>query len=303
MNQTNQEQQVNSDEYSYQPLSVVDLLGILFREKIVVIASTLLGSILAITYALNAPLIYRSELLMVSATGGDSSLASLAGQFGGLASMAGVSLGGDNTSTGETEKNLAILTSRTFTGTYLNENNLLPVLFAEDWDEKNNEWKDGGEPPSVMTAYVTASKMLSLNIDPTTGLIKFGIEFTDPQFAATYANGMIARLNEYIRNQVIDETQENIKYLEEQIQKTSFVNAQGVLYGLIEEQTKNIMLASVREEYAFQVIDPAVVPELRIRPKRRSIVVTGFIMGLMGGLVLVFLKEFYVSIKNTSNTA
>ena len=63
------------------------------------------------------------------------------------------------------------------------------------------------------------------------------------------------------------------------------------------------MLASVREEYAFQVIDPAVVPEMRIRPKRRSIAVTGFIMGLMGGLVLVFLKEFYVNIKNTSNTA
>ena len=117
--------------------------------------------------------------------------------------------------------------------------------------------------------------------DPTTGLIKFGIEFTDPQFAAAYANGMIARLNEYIRHQAIDETQKNIKFLEEQIQKTSFLEPQSVLYGLIEEQTKNIMLANVKEEYAFEVIDPAVPPETRIKPQRRQIAMVGFILGLL----------------------
>ena len=41
------------------------------------------------------------------------------------------------------------------------------------------------------------------------------------------------------------------------------------------------MLANVREEYAFKVIDPAVVPEKKYAPSKRNIVIVSIIIGLL----------------------
>lgn len=58
------------------------------------------------------------------------------------------------------------------------------------------------------------------------------------------------------------------------------------LYTLIESETKNAMLANAKDEFAFKIIDPAVAPEKRVRPKRTLIVMAA---GLLGGFIGVFL--------------
>lgn len=56
------------------------------------------------------------------------------------------------------------------------------------------------------------------------------------------------------------------------------------------------MLANVKEGYAMQVSDPAVVPEKRIKPKRGLIGVVGMMLGLLGCIFTVF---FHKVIENT----
>ena len=112
--------------------------------------------------------------------------------------------------------------------------------------------------------------------------------------AAEWANDMVAYLNNHIRKQAIDETTKSIFFLEQQLQETSKIEAQTVIYNLIEEQTKNIMLANVREEYAFKIIDPAVVPDMKSKPQRRKIVIFGLLLGVVFGSLLVFVKDYYV---------
>ena len=51
------------------------------------------------------------------------------------------------------------------------------------------------------------------------------------------------------------------------------------------------MLANVREDYAFKVIDPAMVPKTKIKPQRRQIVIIGFFLGLIIGGIIVLLRE------------
>ncbi|MND03148.1 hypothetical protein D3C83_228340 [compost metagenome] len=46
---------------------------------------------------------------------------------------------------------------------------------------------------------------------------------------------------------------------------------------------KNSMLANVRQEYAFRVIDPAKIPEERQWPNRVLIALLGFCAGLVAG--------------------
>ena len=68
---------------------------------------------------------------------------------------------------------------------------------------------------------------------------------------------------------------------------------QNVFYQLIEEQTKTLMLAEVKDEYAFKVIDPPVVPEEKVGPKRALICILSILLGGMLGVAIVLIR--YVS--------
>ena len=66
------------------------------------------------------------------------------------------------------------------------------------------------------------------------------------------------------------------------------VEVQQACYRLIEAETKSLMLAHGRAEYAFTIVDPAVAPEMRSSPRRTLIVMTGiFVGGFMGSLIAV----------------
>ena len=49
------------------------------------------------------------------------------------------------------------------------------------------------------------------------------------------------------------------------------------------------MLANVNEDFALEVIDPAVAPETREKPKRKLIVALGGVCGGFLGIFAVFL--------------
>jgi len=77
------------------------------------------------------------------------------------------------------------------------------------------------------------------------------------------------------------EYQKSINFIQEQLNNsTSSASLETVMFNLIEELTKKIMIANVREEYAFKIIDPAVVPEKKYAPSKRNIVIISFIVGL-----------------------
>ena len=111
---------------------------------------------------------------------------------------------------------------------------------------------------------------------------------------------MVIRLNLYLKKQSVDQAEKSIQYLKEQLATTSVVDMQQILYRLIEKQSNTIMLANVQEEFAFRVIDPAVVPEVRSKPKRKLIVVLG---GVLGGMFSVFLAFFLNFLSNQREEA
>ena len=90
----------------------------------------------------------------------------------------------------------------------------------------------------------------------------------------------------------IQEAEESIRFLEAQREKTSLVTLDEVFAQLIEEQTKTIMLANVSKDYVFDVIDPPVIPEMRIKPSRALICMIGTLLGGMLGLVAVLVRHY-----------
>ncbi len=131
----------------------------------------------------------------------------------------------------------------------------------------------------------------SIGYDKRDGIVTFTMNWDDPKLAAKYANSFVSSINNYIRDDEILEAEKSIDYLKKEIEKTTLVDIKNVLNSLIQEQLQTIMLANVREDYAFKVIDPAMVPKTKIKPQRRQIVILGFIFGLILASLIVFIRE------------
>lgn len=63
------------------------------------------------------------------------------------------------------------------------------------------------------------------------------------------------------------------------------------LFDLIASEQKNAMLANTQKEFAFKVLDPAVEPDEKAKPKRALIVIlAAFVAGFMA-IFYAFIKE------------
>ena len=126
------------------------------------------------------------------------------------------------------------------------------------------------------------NNVVNIDVDRRTNLITVSITWEDPVLAAQWANWMIKDINKKIREQEIKELQQSITFMQAQLDNTdSSGSLNSVMFNLIEELTKKVMIANVREEYAFKIIDPAVVPEMKYKPSKRNIVMISFLMGLL----------------------
>ena len=274
-------------------INLLDYWRVLVERKYFIAGITFVSTVIAIVAALLMTEIYRAEATLAPVTEDPAgAMGGLMNQFGGLASLAGINLGAS--SGGKMEEALAVLQSRQFLGQFIKDNQILPVLFAEQWDSQNKKWlvENEADIPTDWDAFKAYITMLEVESDVKTGMIKLAIEWEDPVLASIWVNQLVQRLNQHQKRLAIEEAQKSIKYLEEQLGKTGVVEMRQAMFNLIEAQTKNIMLANVRDEYVFKVIDPAVVPEERIKPKRKLMVVLGFMVGLMLAVFLAFFLNF-----------
>lgn len=104
---------------------------------------------------------------------------------------------------------------------------------------------------------------------------------------------LVEDINDVMRARSISQTTQNLSYLEEQLKKTSITDMRSTFYKIIEEQTKSLMLAEVQDEFVFNTIDPAIVPEIKFEPKRSIIVLLAVFIGLIFGVIIVLLRKVF----------
>lgn len=304
--------QVQADE-----IDLRELFSVIWRGKWIILVITAVFAVGAAVFAIKQPNIYKSEALLAPASeeqGGG--LSGLASQFGGLASLAGVNLGSKG-GTDKTELAIEVLKSRQFTSEFIKKYNILADLMAaEKWDrdtdkiiydpelynEQTNTWvrevKAPYKPePSMQEAYKVFSKTIVVNKDKDTGMVTLSVEHLSPTVAQQWVTWLIQDINKVMKDRDVAEAHRSTEFLNKQIALTNVADIKTVLYKLIEEQAKTIMFAEVRDEYVFKTIDPALVPEEKVKPKRLLIFILGFALGVMLGLMLVLAKHFFQKIK------
>ncbi|WP_447018546.1 Wzz/FepE/Etk N-terminal domain-containing protein [Shewanella algae] len=290
-----------------------ELFSVIWQGKWLIAGVTLVFAVASVVIALMLPNIYKSEALLAPASEeqGAGGLAGLASQFGGLASMAGINLGGKG-GTDKTQLAIEVLKSRQFIGDFIEKHQILPELMAVDrwhmdsntvsfahdiYDEESKNWVRKVNPPyqskpSLQEAYKAFSKILVVNKQKESGMVKISIEHQSPSIAKQWVDWLIADINQTMKERDVKEANRSTEFLNKQIELTNVADIRAILYKMVEEQAKTIMFAEVRDEYVFKTIDPAFVPEEKDKPKRVLICILGLILGGMLGVVWVLIRHF-----------
>lgn len=311
--ENNEYVQSHNNNIADDEIDLRELFAAIWQGKWIIIVITTLFAVASVIYAIKQPNIYKSEALLAPAeqeqAGG---LGALAGQFGGLASLAGVNLG-SNGSVDKTQMAIEVLKSRQFTSDFIQKHNILADLMAvKAWDMKTNEiiydeeifeakrnkWLREVEAPfkpkpSMQEAYKVFEKIINIKKDNETGMVSLSIEHFSPIIAQQWVNWLITDINQTMKERDVIEATKSTNFLAQQLEQTKIADIRTVLYKLVEEQTKTIMFANVRDEYIFKTIDPALVPEEKFKPQRALIVlISTFFAGVLS--VFFILIKFYI---------
>ena len=279
-------------------IDLLELIRTLLQSWKLIMGITIISTGLAVTYALFSPEVFEAETLLVPVQEEKAGTSSPLSQFGGLSAMAGVSIPGDS----GVEQVVATLNSRRFLRLFIEKKNLLTVLFEEMWDDEKQVWlvESSDDEPTILDAITTFQKgVLSVGEDKKSRLITLSVLWKDPETAAEWANDLVKQLNQQLREQAIQDSRKRIGYLEEELTKTTLKDMHNVLYNLLESEKQKAMLANVNEDFALEVIDPAVAPEVREKPKRKLIVVLGGVGGGFLGIFAVFFLQFLEKLKSS----
>ena len=300
-------QTTNEDE-----IDLRELFSVIWQGKWLIIAITAVFAIGSVIYAINQPNIYKSEALLAPAESEQGGgLAALAGQFGGLASMAGINLSGGG-GVDKTQMAIEVMKSRQFTSQFIQRHKILPDLMAIDkWNMSDNSITYDEElynlsantwvrvvnapfkpEPSMPEAYKEFTKFVSVNSAKDTGMVTVSVEHQSPAVAQQWVTWLVEDINKVMKKRDVAEANRSSEFLTKQIASTNVADIRSILYKLIEEQAKTIMFAEVRDEYVFKTIDPALVPEEKAGPKRALICVLGTMLGGMLAVMIVLIRNF-----------
>ncbi len=256
-------------------VSWLDAWSTIWSGRWIVAACVALFFVGSLGYVLLAPSWYRAEVVLVPAK--EKSVSSIDSPLGGLAALAGVSVG----NAGKTEP-LAVIRSRDMAREFIESHQLVPIIFADKWDRQAGAWKSlgGDEPPDIRDAVeYFRRKVIEVAEDRRTGIVSVIVEWKDPVLAAKWVTEYVAMANSRMRKAAVAEASGNIEYLNAELDRATVVALQQSISRLIETEMQKLMLARGSEHYAFRVVDSAQVPKKPVRPRRILVVMVAALSG------------------------
>jgi len=231
---------------------------------------------------------------------GDELSSILGSQYGDLASLAGVSIGGGSEDL--TAYAVALLQSNSFAEKLLsidgvkvnlmaarkyNFENQEIIIDASVYDESNNEWVRNPPYkrsiiPSTLEIYEEVLKDdLTVSLDRRSGFIEVTFTHISPVFARDFLNLILKQANELKRKNDYEEASKALYFLEENLKTTNQKELRDSLTKLIESQLQTLMLVDIREDYLLSAIEQPYLPEEEIFPPKVLLTFIGLFLGFI----------------------
>ena len=169
-------------------------------------------------------------------------------------------------------------------------------LDAEVYDPSAGGWVRDVEPPrtaapSPEEVHALWNETVAVSEEKDSGFVTLSIKHRSPVYAKEWLDLLVVDINEALRAQDLAESERAVAYLEGQLKQTNVAEIRELLAGLLRSHMESRMMATVEPNYAFSVIDPPTVPELKSEPKRALICVLGTLLGGMLGVVFSLVRR------------
>ena len=274
----------------------------LWKSRFFLVAFVLACGVTAAIHNLRIPDYYEATALVAPTDSPGGTMSGISQQFGGLATLAGVQLGSGG---GKSEIALEVLKSRSFLAKFIASRDVYEAGHPMSLDADNQTVERPRNTVSVLESGAGANmvevrfepqtvnrfkQLITIFVRPKSGYVEITVRDESASRAARLANWLVEDINAEVMQQDVEEARRSIEYLTQQVSETSLAELRVIFYDLIQAQTKTMMLAEVRPEYVFKVIDPAYPPRAKAGPRRLERTVLYSFFGAVVAVLIVILR-------------
>lgn len=312
-------------------ISLIDLIAVLWKNKLVVIICTFLAAVCGIVYALIAPEVFSTNTLFVTKTGRSGG----AGNLSFLASLAGISMPSSSGSIDPSE----------YLDKGIQDQAFLAKLFEKKWAFKGDslyldsilEIQPDTTLPNWEYHYymskleaIRKGGLISINKDPQTGILELTVNVSDPQLAYDINIYALNLISSYIRNSFQTQAKEKRTFIEDRLTETKVdltkseddlvrfkernlmshspnvmleearltrqVTLNQEIFLELKKQYELVRLEELDDQTLVQVIKNPEVPIQRSKPKRSMLVIIATFAGFFIGVFVAFLLNALPSV-------
>ena len=296
MDELNKTQNIEEDEIDLKELFYTLLkykYKILFLSFVIVCAT--------LVYVLSIPNSYKSQVTLSPQGGSSSNM----GGLSSLASLAGVSLGGGNSS-----KDPSVMMQTTLSDYEFNKNIILKYSLIEKLENPKNlvfamgldtfAAKKSEEPDTrtledkLFNNIKTIQGIINISSDKKSGLIVLSAELTDRFLAKELVDIYLDELTTKIKQKDMKEIDEQIKYYNKELANTYDVSLKEQLSKSLSALMQKRVFSMANDYYFVSKVINSRVSHIRekTKPKRALILIVSLVTSLILGIFLAFFMEF-----------
>ncbi|MDI6744181.1 MAG: Wzz/FepE/Etk N-terminal domain-containing protein [Thermodesulfovibrionales bacterium] len=273
------------EEFS-EEINLLDYLRVIQKHKKLIILIVAVALAVSVVKAFLTAPVYEARAVITPALQQRDTF-----PMAGLAAQIGISA---PTPSGVTEI-VNLLNSNILREMIIKRHKLLDVFFEKDSLSKKSE------DERVWAGLRFFQGSMKVNFKQKDNIVELSMQFKDPRMAAEILNYTLTELNNHMSSEAKRVADTNKKHLESLLNDTADPFIKNKIYNIIVQQIEQSIMAEVKENLAFKVIDPPRVPDQRINNRRRQKVMVAFATSLFAGILAAFFKEYVDKIRNEKN--
>ncbi len=268
---------VHSDE-----ITLLDFLNVIKKHRKLIVTLVLVSVIVTGITSLLLTRIYRAEAVIMPALQKEDS-----GGMGTIAAQFGLS----SQRASNAAEVVSLLKSNILMERVIKSHNLVPVFFRD-------RLKDNTEDEKIWQGIrYLKERIFRVKNNQKEGVIELSIEFKEPRKAADILNAILTELTEHMSSEARRVAETNKTYLESLIDKNPDPLIRQNIYSLIARQIETSMMAEVKENFAFKIIDPPKVPDRKVKPRILLNIMLSFAVSIFAGLFIAFFRDYWENVK------
>ena len=165
------------------------------------------------------------------------------------------------------------------------KNEAIFPIFLHESIEKDTD------PAKISKGIRRLKSTYSVNYNSKKGTIELSVRFTNPKTTTDILNQILHELTNYMSSEAKRVAETNRKYLESLINRNSDPLIRQKIYSLVARQIEISMMAEVKENFAFKVIDPPRVPYTKIASSMKKNIMISLIRSIIAGILLCVFVE------------